>query len=222
MADNRVVIKINYGNKKSSDRHIEPKMVTVWHTRRIAVVFFLISIIGTLFYLAANDEDDLEDLPLKSDQQSIVPLTPIQAERTPEAPKLPIPTADNINAKQLDVVKRPDAVILDKRVIRAALTSAPKHDEPGEPIKSPLIIESSQDRELFYFVQIKNMKGHILFHHWNREGQLVIKKQFLVKTNNDRLVSNRKLTAKDSGQWQVVLKDGKGKLFSEVNYSVNP
>jgi hypothetical protein len=48
------------------------------------------------------------------------------------------------------------------------------------------------------------------------------KKQFNVKSNNAKLISSHKLTAKDIGQWQVVLIDKKGKLLSEVNYFVSP
>jgi hypothetical protein len=61
-----------------------------------------------------------------------------------------------------------------------------------------------------------------LFHRWYKDGQVMSKKQFNVKSNNAKLISSHKLTAKDIGQWQVVLIDKKGKLLSEVNYFVSP
>ena len=66
------------------------------------------------------------------------------------------------------------------------------------------------------------MKNRVLLHHWFKNGELVYKKHFDVETDKFKLISSKKLSAKDVGEWSVALIDQKGKRFSEVNFSVNP
>lgn len=221
MADNRVVIKINYDKDKARNRGVEPRMVTVWHTQRILAAVAILLLTGLLIFLQLTAENSEEIKPVANvvDDAAVITQTQI---KEPDSPVVNPVKPISINTKDNLVVKRPDAIILDKRVVRAMLSAAPVNDEPGEAIKSPVAVELNQNLDLFYFVQIKNVKNSILFHRWYKDGQLVNKKQFSVKTNNARLISSHKITAKDIGQWQVVLLDRKGKVLSEVNYSVNP
>jgi hypothetical protein len=220
MSENKVVIKINYDKAQARKSHVTPKMVTVWHTRRIlvAVGLLLLSCLIILFLsMAGNNESNktessvVDNGPNITNTQVSEPVTSI----------VPI-SPSRIDARVNAIVKRPEAIILDKHVVRALLSSTPNNDEPGERIKSPVNIAENQTQELFYFVQTKNLKNSILFHRWYKDGQVMSKKQFNVKSNNAKLISSHKLTAKDIGQWQVVLIDKKGKLLSEVNYFVNP
>lgn len=220
MSENKVVIKINYDKAQAKKSVVTPKMVTVWHTRRIlvAVGILLLSCLIILFLsMAGNNESNktessvVDNGPNITNTQVSEPVTSI----------VPI-SPSRIDARVNAIVKRPEAIILDKHVVRALLSSAPNNDEPGERIKSPVKIAENQTQELFYFVQTKNLKNSILFHRWYKDGQVMSKKQFNVKSNNAKLISSHKLTAKDIGQWQVVLIDKKGKLLSEVNYFVSP
>jgi hypothetical protein len=220
MSENKVVIKINYDKAQAKKSVVTPKMVTVWHTRRIlvAVGILLLSCLIILFLsMAGNNESNktessvVDNGPNITNTQVSEPVTSI----------VPI-SPSRIDARVNAIVKRPEAIILDKHVVRALLSSTPNNDEPGERIKSPVNIAENQTQELFYFVQTKNLKNSILFHRWYKDGQVMSKKQFNVKSNNAKLISSHKLTAKDIGQWQVVLIDKKGKLLSEVNYFVNP
>ena len=219
MAENRVVIKINYDKDKHRKELIDPKMVTVWHTKRILVAaVILLLLIILIFSWFSVDETSRQN-------QSAPEVSPNPAEAIPQSVTTersaikPLSGGQDTQATQ---GSRPPAIILDKRVVRASINSVIKNNEPGEPIKSPVTIEPNQTLELFYFSEIKNMKDKVLFHHWFKNGQAVYKKQLDIKANKSKLISSRKLTAKDSGDWQVVLIDKKGKLFSEVNFSVNP
>jgi hypothetical protein len=221
MSENKVVIKINYDKAQARKSVVTPKMVTVWHTRRIlvAVGLLLLSCLIILFLsMAGNNESNKTESSVVDNGANI---TNTQVSEPGTSIVNPIsPTV--IDTRQNAIVKRPEAIILDKHVVRALLSSTPNNDEPGERIKSPVNIAENQTQELFYFVQTKNLKNSILFHRWYKDGQVMSKKQFNVKSNNAKLISSHKLTAKDIGQWQVVLIDKKGKLLSEVNYFVNP
>lgn len=196
-------------------------MITVWHTRRIlvAVGVLLLPCLIVLFQMMAGDNENIKPESSVVDNSANITNTPVSEPVLSIVNPISPPVMDT---RTNPVVKRPEAIILDKHVVRALLSSAPNNDEPGERIKSPVKIAENQTQELFYFVQAKNLKNSILFHRWYKDGQLMSKKQFNVKSNNARLISSHKLTAKDIGQWQVVLLDKKGKLLSEVNYFVNP
>lgn len=221
MSENKVVIKINYDKAQAKKSVVTPKMVTVWHTRRIlvAVGILLLSCLIILFLsMAGNNESNKTESSVVDNGENIT-NTQVSEPGTPIVNPISPPVID---ARENAIVKRPEAIILDKHVVRALLSSAPNNDEPGERIKSPVKIAENQAQELFYFVQTKNLKNSILFHRWYKDGQVMSKKQFNVKSNNAKLISSHKLTAKDIGQWQVVLIDKKGKLLSEVNYFVSP
>jgi hypothetical protein len=229
MADNRVVIRINYDKDQRRKSVIDPKMVTVWHTRRLLIAGFVLVLIAVplLAWLFA-DGDRVNDVGPAA-------MEPVNNNAGTEN-QLPNSTVANQNLssvnpgdekaqynKESKPVFRPSAIIFDKRVIRAALTVAQKDNkEPGEMVKLPVRIEANQSLELFYFSEVKGMKDKVLFHRWLKNGQVVYKKQLDIKDNKSKLISARTLTYKDSGDWQVVLVDRKGKLFSEANFSVNP
>lgn len=221
MSENKVVIKINYDKAQARKSVVTPKMVTVWHTRRIliAVGVLLLSCLIILFLSMAGNNESNKTESSVVDNGANITNTQVSEPGTSIVNPISLPVID---ARENAIVKRPEAIILDKHVVRALLSSAPNNDEPGERIKSPVNIAENQTQELFYFVQTKNLKNSILFHRWYKDGQVMSKKQFNVKSNNAKLISSHKLTAKDIGQWQVVLIDKKGKLLSEVNYFVNP
>jgi hypothetical protein len=233
MADNRVVIKINYDKDKYRKALIDPKMVTVWHTRRIitALLLLVLIICGIVFWIfggssGAQMEETAGQVkaiasPVPSPSKIEV-KTPEISNRTDNEPRLSEAQASlaNMPAVKPSGIKRPPAIIFDRRVIRASLNTEPRNGEPGEAIRSPVIIENNRAFELFYFSQVKGLKNAALFHKWYRDGNLKDKKQFNVKSNNEKLISSRKLTSRDVGEWQVLLVDKNDKVFSEVNFSI--
>ena len=233
MADNKVVIKINYDKDKYRKALIDPKMVTVWHTRRILSFLMVLLLLVYAIYRVFSGENNSDDVKQSNETmapsvaESIRPVDDIQRSAMPVVPQhvkaaeqMPVGTRSEAASDKISEIKRPAAIIFDARVIRASLNTVLKNGEPVDSIKLPVLIERSQTLELFYFSQIKNMKNNVLFHRWYKDGQLVQKKQFAVNSNNAKLVSSRKFTENDVGQWRVVLVNNKGSSLSEVNYSV--
>lgn len=224
MADNRVVIKINYDKDKQRKELIDPKIVTVWHTRRIlsAVGIFLSLVVLFVLWISSGNDDPIiqDSTQVAQDNAKTNDHVLNQVKSEPLQVK-PDVSQSEIDARKASIVKRPAAIIYDRKVIRALLTTAPKKNEPGDPINLPVFIEQNQTVELFYFSQIKNPKSNVLFHRWYKNGQLINKKQFSVKKDHASLISSKKMTSKDVGDWQVVLVDNDGKVLSEINYSVN-
>ncbi len=229
MADNKVVIKINY-DKKQAGLSSQPQTVTVWHTRRILIaVLAIVLVILLLFSLFSGDGND-SDTQINS-AEKVQQLNPVEAESVAQQPSPAVENTQPVvtpkqpvkseSAKVTDTVKRPAAVILDRKVIRASLNSKPKDKEPGEPIKSPVRVNQNQPVELFYFSEIKNMKAKVLFHQWRRNGQLVLQKQLDTNAYISKVWTSKTVSVKDKGEWQVQLADKKGKVYSEVNFVVD-
>ncbi|OAI20435.1 hypothetical protein A1359_02945 [Methylomonas lenta] len=233
MADNKVVIKINYDKDRHRKALIDPKMVTVWHTRRIlGALIVLLVLVYAIYGLFSGENTNQQPAQSSEILKSSSTVTPqpaeaikpemIQAAPQPLKDTKQTPVVNQLEAASEKVAeaKRPAAIIFDKRVIRASINTAPKSEEPGDAVKLPVHIEHNKSLELFYFSQIKNMRSNVLFHRWYKDGQLVHKKQFTVKSNNAKLISSKNFTANDVGEWQVTLVNNKGDSLSEVNYSV--
>lgn len=224
MTDNKLVIKINY-DKKPANLNAQPQVVTVWHIRRIVMAALAIVLMAAVLVSWLGSDDQVGDTlinPVETppDVNKSVPAIveqPVMAPLEQAAHKEQV-IAEAV--KKTDTVKRPAAVIWDRRVIRASLNGKPKDNEPGEPIKSPLGIRPNQPLELFYFSEIRNMKGKAVFHRWLRNGQIVLQKQLDIKERIAKVWSSKLLVAKDKGEWQVQLADKKGRVYSEVNFVV--
>ncbi len=223
MSDNKVIIRINYDKDKQRKALIDPKMVTEWHTGRIAAVLIILSLILGLIFTWLLSGDDRDNLTPAVE-------APASGEQLPSAPgsgapesKPSDPLNPPVSAKKPSVnpIRHP-AIIFDKRVIRASLNTSLKDMEPDQMVGAPLSIAPDQTTEVYYFSEVKGMKNKTLLHHWLKDGRVIAKKQLDIKDNRSKLISSRTLNSKDKGAWQVILVDRKGKLYSEANFEVNP
>ncbi len=231
MAENKVVIKINY-DKDKVRKPAEPKMVTVWHTRRILVaVAILVLLVGMpIFWFGGDsDSDKLEQTETAKKEQSLNNDGAVSQESgvAVSADQPLKPAVENVkqsakNSVAIEKANHPAAIIYTKKVVRASLNSGPKDKEPYQPVKLPIRLSQNQKIELFYFTELKNIKDGVLYHYWSKDGQTVDKKQLSIKDSDGKVLSGRTLSYKDKGEWQIQLVDKKGKVFSEVNFLVNP
>lgn len=233
MADNRVVIKINYDKSKTAKPAIEPQTITVWHTGRIVIALVLIVLFSLFFYFMFSGADQAGNTQTE-------PAAKVQEpESNPDsaaiAPERPVAEAKDINNKvdAKAVPPSPDStkfglqasspvgIIFDRRVIRASLNTRLKDNEPDQPVQGAFAVVRGKPLELFYFTEIRNPGGQVLFHEWLRNKQLVQHKQLDLKDIRSKVWSSRVLSYKDVGEWQVRLSDKKGKVYSEVKFSLS-
>lgn len=92
------------------------------------------------------------------------------------------------------------------QVNRAFFTTRLKNNEP---VNEVLILENNK-RKLYFFSEVKNMKGKMLFHRWEYRGEKVYEQKFRVDNNSAKLVSKYKLDPRQTGEWMVVISDGRG------------
>lgn len=232
--DNRVVIKINYDKTKTAKPIVQPQTVTVWHTGRIAIALLLLGLFLLLLYAVFNGEqsgntqtDSVGKVQEPVSTPNLVanntdPSVLENADNNKVAAQRisPIGQPQSENAKTELLATRPLGIIFDRRVIRASLNTRLKDNEPDQPIEGAFAVVKGKPIELFYFTEIKNPGRLVLFHEWLRNKQVVQHKQLDLKETRSKVWSSKILSYKDVGEWQVRLSDNKGKVYSEVKFSL--
>ncbi len=234
MAENKVVIKINYDKHKNRRPITEPEMITVWHTRRIlvAVLILMLLVFIPIFWFSGDDTQNSDkivqteyavkeqaltsnDSVIKETDAAInngKPVTSMTADVKQRVQK-----SESLKGSS----KRPPAIIYNRSVIRASLNSGAKDKEPYKPVNLPVRLSKGQTAEVFYFNELRGINDQVLYHYWSKNGQVLDKKPLNVNHSREKVKSGRTLGYKDKGEWQIQLVDGKGKVFSEVNFYVN-
>lgn len=104
---------------------------------------------------------------------------------------------------------------LSKHVVRAQFTWGIKNKEPAGRIRSPAIMQPGGSVELYFFSDIKGMKGQTLSHVWSLNGRVVLTKNFQINGDRWRIFSRKQLDPKLLGQWKVSIRSPEGQHFGE-------
>lgn len=218
MADNRMVIKINY-DKDHRKEVIDPKIVTVWHRERILAALSVAVLLIVVFVWLLSDDGQKGDGVSSSIELVDNQVLETKQQQHNEQNQSPA-TANQISNQQARrvVVTNGAAIIYDKHVIRASLNSNIKDQEPGQILRSAVTLEPGKTQELFYFSETKTNNSGILFHQWLKDGQQMHRKQ--VDKQKSKFVSKYSVGQKEIGHWKVELIDKKGKIYSQVEFNV--
>ncbi|MGZ4998809.1 MAG: DUF2914 domain-containing protein, partial [Methylomonas sp.] len=207
---------------------------TVWHTRRIlAAVLILILLVVIPIFWFSNGDDRNSDQVAKTEyvekEQTLADTDSVTQETdAPIKGSNPVVAVspqkkEGLGRNELvkDGVKRPPAIIYNKRVVRASLNSGAKDKEPYQSVKPPVRLSKGETLEVFYFNELKDIKNKLLYHVWSKNGQVIDKRLLNIRNNREKVLSSRTLGYKDKGEWQIQLVDQSGKVFSEVNFLVD-
>lgn len=232
MTDNKVVIKINYD--KANAKQTQPQMITEWHTARImiTVVLFLI-IAGLLIYTFNRDVSKKERVAEKIKQSHLVEpeinVAAIKSERMVQVEeekeeKQVHSIAESQIISQVVVHENSKIIaqpqIFDKRVSRAMLAEGLDNKEPVGKVSVPIVADKTKAVGVFYFTEINNMKGEVLFHKWFKNDKLVFKRKIKILGNRWRASTRKMLTYSAKGHWLVKLVDESENILSEVDFDV--
>lgn len=246
MTDKRnIVIKVSYPVAGKATKNITPKTVTEWNVKRIVLAAGLVALlIAALFFIFGNDTPMSDSgnpaVPVNTLEQSAdtkniegkkSALSGIAAAETnslvnskKEPKKKSQQTADisgkGVIKKQLNenVTKEQNHSKLNPNVSRAVLTYDVKNKEPaseivrGVSLKKPVWV--------YYFTELKAMKGDRVYHEWLKNGVIVSKEVLTVSANTWRTSSRKLLSDSEKGKWTVRLVDKNGRLLNEKNFKV--
>jgi len=188
-----IVIKIKYPSADKKAEHNFParKVITEWNIKRV-----LLALLGILLFIAALYfflKSDSQDTKVQS--QAVLPEKIVN---TPVKPKIEI----------------------NNNIIRALLTFKINNDEPVGEIILPMKLSKKSSTSVYYFVELKAMKGHTVYHEWLLDDKLITRKKVSISDDRWRTSSRQLFVYSDRTKWTVRLVDETGKVLNEIRFNV--
>ncbi len=141
----------------------------------------------------------------------------IEKERT----VIDIKPVEKIKAEEIDEpIINSSQGLVDKRVIRALLTTGVESKEPLDVIGSPVIVNKNKATGIFYFTEIIDMKGENLYHRWLWNDKLIYNREINILGNRWRAATSKKIPYSKAGNWSVRLVNNKGIVLNEIKFKV--
>ena len=108
-----------------------------------------------------------------------------------------------------------DTKALVPRVARSTLTSGIVRHEPRDSVLSL----GSNERKIYYFTELRGMKGKTAIHRWQYEGKVMAEIRFKVKGERWRIWSSKNLVPGWTGAWKVSVVGEDGKVLATNDFS---
>lgn len=188
-----IVIKVKYSadEKKVNDNICDPKLITEWNIKRIALALG-----GLLFFVVI-----IFSMTIKNTEKIEPTLQDILPDKVVSRP-------ENNNTD------------VSNNITRAFLTFKIDNNEPAGKIDIPVKLSKYKSTSLYYFVELTGMKGRTVYHEWLLEGKLITRKKVNISNNNWRTSSRQFFANSDKTNWMVRLVDENNKVINELNFSV--
>lgn len=151
-----------------------------------------------------------------SKEQEIInaPLV-VEEEVVIEAVKAPIEEVVEAVAVAPDSSASP--VFTDK-VKRAQFTTGIEQREPVDLIEGVFPAKAEGLRQLYFFSELRNLKGHTIRHQWFHEGKLQSEIKFNVRGNRWRVNSSKRLNPAAMGDWEVKVVNEENETLLSKNF----
>lgn len=112
------------------------------------------------------------------------------------------------------------SIALPKGLTRAVITSSIWKKEPIDTLISPVKINRDQARSIFYFTELKDMKGKTVFHVWKYNGKVKFRKKIRILGNRWRASTSKLMNDTSIGNWAVQLTNAEGEILYEINFNI--
>lgn len=106
------------------------------------------------------------------------------------------------------------------KIVRAVLTTDINDKEPVDNISSIIGVNKDRATKVYYFTEIIDMKGQVLYHRWLRNGQLIFKRKINILGNRWRASTSKMIIYSKAGLWTVRLEDEQGAILNEIKFEV--
>jgi hypothetical protein len=198
-----IVIKVKYpsGANTKAKSKTQPGTVTHWNLKRIGLALgSLLLLMISFFYFTDTDKQDIE------------------TEKPLALPKQVTPAVKTENT-QLSLPEKPLSSFASS-VIRAQLTSDVKKNEPIDSINAPVKIDRKEKKSLYFFAELKGLKGKTIFHEWLLNDQLVSQKKVNISSDPWRTASRQTITYTMDNDWAVRIVDDNGNKVTEIKFNL--
>ena len=188
-----IVIKIKYPSADKKAEYDVPvsKVITEWNIKRVLLAFLgIVLFIGALYFFSKPDS-----------QNTIVQSRAALPEKTVNTPVKPKTEIKN-------------------NITRALLTFKINNDEPVGEIILPMKLSKKSSTSVYYFVELRAMKGHTVYHEWLLDDELITRKKVSISDDRWRTSSRQLFVYSDRTKWTVRLVDETGKVLNEIRFNV--
>ena len=111
------------------------------------------------------------------------------------------------------------AKLFSETVKRARLTDTVVRHEPGKQLPQTVELNQSGLSKIYFYTEVLGEAGRTHVHYWYHNGQLKAKVPITIGSDRWRCYSSKYLTATHAGNWQVQVKDRKGKLLAQGEFN---
>ena len=125
-----------------------------------------------------------------------------------------------VNKPASNEIKQVEQPILTPHLVRALLTKAVNNKEPEGELSIPVIVSKDKAIGVFYFTELKDMKGQAVYHEWIFNGRTVFKRRIKILGKRWRASTRKLMSHKVLGDWLVRLTDNNGKVMNEISFQV--
>ena len=116
---------------------------------------------------------------------------------------------------------KPTAKVSGKNNIsRAFLAKGLKEKEPEGIIESPVVVNNKSMTKIYYFTEILNMEGEVLYHYWMWDGKIEFEKELKIWGNRWRASTLKMIPFSKTGQWQARIVNEEGDILNEIEFDV--
>ena len=116
---------------------------------------------------------------------------------------------------------KPIAKVSGKNNIsRAFLARGLKEKEPDGIIESPVVVNNKSMTKIYYFTEILNMEGEVLYHYWMWDGKIEFEKELKIWGNRWRASTLKMIPFSKTGQWQARVVNEEGDILNEIEFDV--
>jgi Protein of unknown function (DUF2914) len=122
------------------------------------------------------------------------------------------------HAEPIPLGERDEPIQLPDNIARAQFTTGIEAREPIDRIESVVFTEGQQLKRLFYFTELRDLKGETIIHRWEHEGEVVAEVKFNVRGNRWRVYSSKYLSPQMTGQWRVIVVNSKGESLISTDF----
>ncbi|MGZ4969031.1 MAG: DUF2914 domain-containing protein [Methylobacter sp.] len=247
MTDKRnIVIKVSYPVAGKAAENAAPKMVTEWNVKRILLaVGVLVLVLAALIYGISNDTektdvDNTVELVNAIDKSAEVKETETETKNLDIPKQVVAETSSLVKSKNelnkkvasipvKEVIKKqPKGKVIKEHgyskvnpnVPRAVLTYAINNKEPTSEVVKSVDVSHKKPVWLYYFTELKAMKGSKVYHEWLKNGTIVSRQELVISDDTWRTSSRKLLSDSEKGNWTARLVDKDGRLLNEKNFKV--
>lgn len=148
------------------------------------------------------------------------PFMPVETTRqaTKEIPEKTV--AIKTGEVQQTLLKPTETQYLNKHIIAAQLARGVENLTPFGDVYLPFLVNKLNAEGLFFYTQVKNMRGHTVFHEWLKQGKLIYKHKFNIRRNIGKIYTSKLFSYRAHGQWQVRIVNEQGEVLHKIDFSV--